>query len=175
MKLQLKNCKINLTFSEETIMFKADVYIDGKKCGYAENDGHGGSTWITPYPDKRQAISDAEKYFSSLPKITTKYADQEYHLNQSLDLAIDEIVCDMVNKKEEKKFNDKMKKDMNKGLVVSNDNLKSYRVVTWKNKITINDLLKAPNGQESIKRAVQKCKQDGYAVYNTNIPTHILN
>lgn len=174
MKLQLKNCKINLTFSEETIMFKADVYIDGKKCGYAENDGRGGSTWVTPYPDKRQTISDAQKYFDSLPMITTKYADQEYKLKQSLELAIDEIVYDMVNKKEEKKFKDKMNKSMQKGLVVSNDNLKSYKIVSWK-KFTITDLLKTPNGQESIKRAVQKCKQDGYAVYNTNIPTHILN
>ena len=44
MNVQLKNIKTNLTFSEETIMFNADLYINNKKIGYCSNDGRGGNT-----------------------------------------------------------------------------------------------------------------------------------
>jgi len=43
-KLELKKVKIFLPGSQETICFTADIYANGKKVGYAENDGHGGCT-----------------------------------------------------------------------------------------------------------------------------------
>ena len=49
MKLELKNVKINEAFSEETLMFKADLYVNGKKIAYAENDGRGGCTFYREY------------------------------------------------------------------------------------------------------------------------------
>jgi len=39
MKVELKNVKFSEHMSEETNAFTADVYVDGKKCGYAKNDG----------------------------------------------------------------------------------------------------------------------------------------
>ena len=44
MKVELKRLQIYERMSEETIAFNADVWIDGKKAGYAKNNGHGGNT-----------------------------------------------------------------------------------------------------------------------------------
>lgn len=44
MKIVLKKLSVNNRLSEETICFSADLWIDGKKAGYASNRGHGGST-----------------------------------------------------------------------------------------------------------------------------------
>ncbi len=44
MNIQLKKVKINRTFSRETIQFFAELHINGKHIGFAENDGQGGST-----------------------------------------------------------------------------------------------------------------------------------
>ena len=46
MKVQLKRLQICANLSEETTAFTADVWIDGKKAGWAKNDGHGGATIV---------------------------------------------------------------------------------------------------------------------------------
>jgi hypothetical protein len=43
-KVELKRLQIYARLSEETTAFTADVWIDGKKAGYAKNEGHGGAT-----------------------------------------------------------------------------------------------------------------------------------
>jgi hypothetical protein len=43
-KVELKRLQIYERMSEETTAFNADVWINGKKAGYAKNDGHGGNT-----------------------------------------------------------------------------------------------------------------------------------
>lgn len=48
MNIELKNIKYFAAGSEETDCFVATIYIDGKKAGDARNDGHGGSTFISP-------------------------------------------------------------------------------------------------------------------------------
>lgn len=45
MEITLKNIKVAKFMSEETTCFQAVVYVDGKKAGMAQNDGHGGSTY----------------------------------------------------------------------------------------------------------------------------------
>lgn len=45
MQITIKNLKISKFMSEETTCFQAVVYVDGKKAGMAQNDGHGGSTY----------------------------------------------------------------------------------------------------------------------------------
>lgn len=44
MKIELRRLKIVERMSQETTCFIADVYIDGKKVGTAQNEGCGGST-----------------------------------------------------------------------------------------------------------------------------------
>ena len=46
----LKNLKLNLTFSRETYCFTAKVQVAGVEVAYAENDGHGGCTFVTLNP-----------------------------------------------------------------------------------------------------------------------------
>jgi len=46
MKIELKRFTTNARLSQETTAFAADVWVDGKKAGHAENDGHGGSTIV---------------------------------------------------------------------------------------------------------------------------------
>src|SRR6516162_4225213 len=48
MKIELRNVKVAAFASEETTCFQATIYVDGKRCGTARNDGHGGCTWIEP-------------------------------------------------------------------------------------------------------------------------------
>ena len=76
MKIEIKNVKINSSFSEETICFKADVYVNGKKTAYAENDGHGGSTFYHAYaPELRSLLEQAETYAKTLPSKTETFGD----------------------------------------------------------------------------------------------------
>ncbi len=48
--ITLKSLKLNLTFSRETYCFTTKILLDGKDIGYAENDGHGGCTFVTFSP-----------------------------------------------------------------------------------------------------------------------------
>jgi hypothetical protein len=65
--ITLKNVKHAEFASEETNCFSADVYIDGKKEGTAENDGHGGATFINPYA----LAAKLDAYGATLPRITS--------------------------------------------------------------------------------------------------------
>ena len=123
MKIELKNVKINLTFSEETIMFRADLAIDGIVVGEAENDGRGGCTFYSAksYDVKKQEflsdeirnrnrgiISQAEEFCKSLPKKQWDFGGDVHEFDQTLESVIDDLVNDEVNKKEQKKLEKKM-------------------------------------------------------------------
>ena len=46
MKIELKKLKVAEHLSEETTAYSADVYVNGKCIGYAQNNGQGGETDI---------------------------------------------------------------------------------------------------------------------------------
>ena len=168
MKIEVKNIKTNMAFSEETICFKADIYVDGKKVMYAENNGHGEMTYIAPYGiEHKQIYQDAVKYLSGIAK--DEYA-KEYPL---VDL-VDELIDNHVNEKERKKFINKRNKDAEKYLVIYKDDEYSYSRIDW-GKHTIEQLLKVENGRQAIKNSVTKYRNIGYKIFNTNIPSEILN
>ena len=50
-QITLKSLKLNLTFSRETYCFTTKAYVNGIDVGYAENDGHGGCTFVTLSPE----------------------------------------------------------------------------------------------------------------------------
>jgi hypothetical protein len=108
MKIELKNIKINLTFSEETTMFMADVYVNGKKTAYANNDGRGGCTFYNSYhsPNNDEDLRQAEAYCLSLPKVRVEEYDFEFDMN--LEHFIDDLVTAELEKKEKKKFEKQM-------------------------------------------------------------------
>jgi hypothetical protein len=56
MKIELKRFTTNARLSQETTAFAADVWVDGRKAGHAENDGHGGNTMVRLDPSVRAAV-----------------------------------------------------------------------------------------------------------------------
>ncbi|MBI0538729.1 hypothetical protein D9599_24525 [Roseomonas sp. KE2513] len=48
MKIELRKVSYSAALSEETSNFHADIWIDGKKEGYAQNHGTGGGTNVQP-------------------------------------------------------------------------------------------------------------------------------
>ena len=108
MKIELKNIKINLTFSEETTMFMADVYVNGKKTAYANNDGRGGCTFYNSYhaPNNDEDLRQAEAFCKALPKVRVEEYDFEFDMN--LTHFIDNLVTAELEKKEKKKLEKKM-------------------------------------------------------------------
>lgn len=176
MKIEVKNLKVNLAFSEETICFKADIWINGIKCCYAENGGYGGATSVHTYGTalSKTLYNQAQQYFSEQPKTVVTYHDKTWEQEQNLENFIDDYVHEYVKKKEDEKFTKKIQKDMIKGLVMSNDNLRTYRIISWKNK-TLADILQLPNSNQLLSNEIAKAKQEGYTIYNTNLPQYFLN
>jgi hypothetical protein len=176
MKVELKNIKVNLTFSEETIMFKSDLYIDGKKVGYCENEGRGGNTSYYGYTrEDYETIRKCEEYYKGLPKKKHTFRDgHEFEYDQTLESEIDNIVDEYVNKKEKEKFRKKMEKDMLTKLVLSKGNPDSYETVGWKGGLTIKQILENPLWKSSLVNTINKYKEQGYTILNTNIPKGLV-
>ena len=172
MKIELKNVKINLTFSEETIMFRADLVIDGVVAGEADNDGRGGSTFYSAktYDVKKQkSLSDAERernkelirkaeaFCKTLPPI--EYGD--FKIDMNLEHFIDELVNQEIKKKEDKKLEKKMETTLMWGKPKGN----SYYQVKFKV-----PLAKIPLAQ--LQGVVDKYKKEfkqGDVFLNTNL------
>jgi hypothetical protein len=100
MKLELKNVKINEAFSEETLMFKADLYVNGKKVAYASNDGRGGCTFYNTYSqDLRPLLKEAEEFVKALPSTFYTYGETTIEIKSNLEHWIDTKVYDIGNKR----------------------------------------------------------------------------
>lgn len=81
MKIELRKFTANEKFSEETLMFCADLYLDGKKVGTVENDGHGGPSWARyndPEAGKRIAA-----WIKTLPPEVSKWDDEGNPISES--------------------------------------------------------------------------------------------
>lgn len=168
MKIEVKNIKTNMAFSEETICFHADVYINGKKVAYADNDGRGGSTNVMPYGiEHKKSYQDAQIYLSGI-KV------EEYGSKYSLEDLVDEVIHEYVNKREQDKFISKRNKDAEKHLVIYNTDEQSYSKITW-GKYTIDQLLNDSKGRDAIRNSIIKYRKMGYKIFNTNIPSELLN
>ena len=176
MKIELKNIKINKTFSFETICFTADIHINNKKVGYANNDGNGGCTFYHYYDVKdRELLKQAEEYIKSFP--STKIIDSDFGRNfeieASLENYIDDLITTKFNEDERKKFQNKLKKQMETCICYGNINSGSYKVVSFKNKLTIAQMLDNPLLKVSLLRTINGIKEkleQNETIFNTNIP-----
>ena len=171
MKIELRNIKINLTFSEETTMFKADVYVDGKKVAYANNDGHGGSTFYNRYEKMEGLLKEAEAYAKTLPSTTHTFGNTSMVIESTLENIIDNEIDRLVNEKETEKFKKKLEKDKEKNICFGVPNGKSYRMIGWKG-LTISQLLASPNGRQGIQNAIKKIEgelKEGEVILNNNL------
>lgn len=171
MKIELRNVKVNNSFSEETICFKGDLYINDIKRGYCSNDGHGGCTSYRSYkPEDDSVISECEVYCKSLPMVVYENLSWE----QSLEGVINDLVDKFMEDKEKVKVQKKMEKDMLKGLIFNKDgNTDGYGLLSWKGR-TLNDMLSNPVGRVNVENTIKKYKEQGYQFLNTNLPIEML-
>jgi len=95
MKIELKRFTTNARLSQETIAFAADVWVNGKKVGHAENDGHGGNTLVHLDPAIRAAVEAYGK--KSIP------AEFSASTNGT-EWIVDQLVEAEMKKRDEKKF-----------------------------------------------------------------------
>ena len=99
MKIELKALKYSDFASQETHCFQANIYIDGKKAGWADNDGRGGMTSIHPH----QLYSEIKLHTDKIPPRIVKYGDTEMELETSPDSYIDELVTLALHEKDLKR------------------------------------------------------------------------
>lgn len=170
MNIELRNIQIQDRQSEETTAFTASLYVDGKKVGRAGNSGKGGpSNYHADDHKNWDVIRKAEAY--SLAKTDG---------NVSLEDLIDSIIDDYWQERENKRFKDKMQRDMLTALLIGND--KQYRKITWpiqgtRRYWTIENLLKMDNGRKAIRTTVAEYKRlmsPSERILNTNIPEELL-
>ena len=99
MKIELKALKYSDFASQETHCFQANIYIDGKMRGTADNDGRGGMTTILPW----QLHNEIKLYTDKIPPRIVKYGDTEMSLDTSPDSYIDELVTLALHEKDLKR------------------------------------------------------------------------
>lgn len=112
MKIEIKNIKVADTLTEETTAFTADIFVDGKKVGYARNDGRGGCTDYNRYPGdgNMEAIKKAEEYCKTLPdKIyPAMFGSPGFSVKMNLETFIDDAIEKHLDKKDKAKLEKKM-------------------------------------------------------------------
>jgi hypothetical protein len=168
MKLQLKNVKINEAFSEETLMFKADLFVNGKKVAYAENDGRGGCTYYNVYSrELRPILEQAEAYCKTLPSKFHTYGEKTIEIKSNLEHWIDDVVYEISNNKAIEKHKKKLAKDMLRGICYGSDN--GYKILHWKG-FTLEQILNRNDGRELVRRKIEELVNSGETILNTNLP-----
>ena len=95
MNIELKRFTTNARLSQETIAFAADVWVNGKKVGHAENAGCGGATMVHLDPSVRAKV---EAYGKAI--IPTEYAN----LSGGAEWLVDQLVDVELAKKFEKRI-----------------------------------------------------------------------
>lgn len=168
MKIEVKNIKVNLAFSEETTCFKADVFVNGVKTAYAENDGHGGCTNIQPYPNKGTVLATAYAHAKTLPSIESSFGGKP--LEMDLELFVDLAIDDYVNAKEKAKFEKKIAKAMIYDIVFGVPNSGSVRRIGYgKTPLARVVMTNRPQVQALLDRIRKEHCKDGVEILNTNL------
>ncbi|VFR32251.1 FIG01218499: hypothetical protein [plant metagenome] len=95
-RVTLKSLKVAEFASEETLCFTATVLLDGQPIAYAKNDGHGGSTFLSPCvagEAARERLREAFAYAESLPAEVTDYpAANDESQRLTIDITLDYLV-----------------------------------------------------------------------------------
>jgi hypothetical protein len=94
MIIELRRFTTNARLSQETTAFAADVWVDGKKVGTAENNGHGGNTLVRLDPAVRALV---EAHGKTL-------VPAEYSFVSGTEWVVDQLVEAEIQKREDKKF-----------------------------------------------------------------------
>ena len=171
MKIELKNIKINESFSKETTCFKADLYVEGIKCAVVENKGHGGNTHIGVgmLKEHKNLLTGAELYCAKMPKVKSTFAGLD-NFDMDLEYFIDKLVEKERILRFEKRANNKIEKLCSNGIVYGVKG-KHYFSRNWKG-YTIETLKQHPKGIEILKAAIADITsklKEGETIWNTNL------
>jgi 3-hydroxy-3-methylglutaryl CoA synthase len=119
MNIELKNIKYYESFSEETLAFNANLYIEGKRAGIAKNDGGGGATYcVGDNKEGQELIRQAENYTKTLPdKLYPKDEYMEaFSIPMNLEYYINDLLNNCLQKKTSKKFRRRSLRIWKKGI-----------------------------------------------------------
>lgn len=172
-RITLKHITHSEKLSRETNAFTADVYFDGKKVGYAENDGHGGSTNVCRYPETREEFKAAEVYAKSLPQ--TDYGT--FKVDSDLEHVVDNLLEDWLKAKDDAKYQKQLEKNMVEHLCFGVDCM-NYTMRFWKNgtkKMPLGAVWMSVQGKELLRKAIAEVKAEGHKILNTNLPKDLLS
>lgn len=172
MKIEIKNIKINKSFSEETICFKADVFVDGKKTAYASNDGHGGCTFYNSYhkPNDDENLRQAEAYAKTLPSHTYEGFGKTMVIESTLEGIIDQAIDDKFNEGEKAKAEKQLAKDMEKNICFGVPNSGSYRMIGYK--VPLRAVAMSLQGRVSLAKLYERVKgelKEGEVIFNKDL------
>ena len=169
MKLQLKNIYLNERFSEETNCFKADLFVNGKKIAYCENDGHGGCTNYQAYKvELLETLKSVEDFCLTLPPMVYDWNGKQMVIKMNLEHWIDKEIEATLIKKQEKKID----KDCAKAICYGNDY--AYYKTEFSlggKKLSIDDMMKTEAGRKKIDETCMEKIKQGHKILNKNIPT----
>ncbi|MGB3108307.1 hypothetical protein [Sphingobacterium siyangense] len=178
MKIELKRIQHSQQFSEETLAFTANLYINGAHAGYAKNNGRGGATFYSPKDQEGKVlIREAEEYCKGLQPTGQSDNNSLDGLSNDMDLEqyIDDLVNNHIEKKEIAKFNAKMNKIMLKGIVYGIPD-QSYSGFIYA--VPMIKLLAFSQGPEIVLKdlteKVLPSLKEGQKLLNTNIPESII-
>jgi hypothetical protein len=169
-RLTIKNVKTGI--GHDLAGMYCDFYLDGKKIGYYNNDGHGGM------PDIR--ISD-KAYVDMLEALFTEtnmrqfIADDYNNSNNSgltkiwevRDFDFDNVIEFIAERME---FVKGVLKQEKKGIVYGKPNSGTYSSITWKG-LTVEDVIKRM-GDEAFQKKIDEIKgrlEAGHFIFNTNL------
>jgi hypothetical protein len=153
-------------------MFKADVYVDGVKTAYAQNDGRGGCTDYHAYEGKRDLLAKAEAFALTLPDRTHTVGDKTYQFKTNLESLIDDIVHQKAQEKVTLKANRKIQKLTLNHIVWGVPNGDSYQMLAFKGRPTFESVLKLPHGKMALENLIKRVKNElkpNEVIFNQNI------
>lgn len=173
MKIELKKIDFSERLSEETYCFAADIWIDGVKVGYAQNNGHGGATSYQSFDEKGKAlIRSAEAYCKSLPTEEWDADGETKSLPMDLEIYIDNLLEKYLEKLHIQKIQSQINRYSKNSIVVGIPT-KTLNKYTFKNQ-TIDKILAQSRGFTTlanfIRSIVKPELQEGEKILNTNIP-----
>ncbi len=176
MQIELKNFRFYDRLSEETYCFTANIWVNGTKCGNAENRGYGGETdyYHEGTEASKQLIKQAEQYCLTLPPIVWQSisSGKDLSLDMNLTRYIDELVDTLVKKKDEENIAKKMNKEMQKAILIGTDS--QYQVISFKKPLREVWETQPDYFKKVLMEKLDKYKEKGYKLLNTNIPQQFL-
>lgn len=181
MKIELKNFKHYDRLSEETLCFVGNIWVNGIKCGYAENSGKGGCTSYHHEGTEasRELIRQAEEYCLKLPPIVYKssISDKDIEIDMNLTNYIDDLCCELVKKKEKDAIAKKLNKEMQKAILIGIDNGTDITYQSIAFKLPLREMWEnyPDHFKLTLKNKLEKYADKGYKLLNTNIPQQFLN